>query len=72
MKLNHYNLMKYIYSIFLIHFLNSCSYPDVDNVPNFDDIQLSEDEIIDYCSSLNTEKINIDKCINNYKKDNKL
>ena len=36
----------------MIHFLISCSYPDVDNVPNFDDIQLSEDEIIDYCSSL--------------------
>lgn len=56
----------------MIHFLISCSYPDVDNVPNFDDIQLSEDEIIDYCSSLHTEKINIDNCVNNYKKDNKL
>ena len=64
--------MKYIYSILMIHFLISCSYPDVDNVPNFDDIQLSEDEIIDYCSSLHTEKINIDNCVNNYKKDNKL
>tara|TARA_Y100001935_G_C17099054_1_gene405052 strand:+ start:159 stop:341 length:183 start_codon:yes stop_codon:yes gene_type:complete len=57
--------MKYIFVLFLF-VLVSCGYPDIDSVPNFDDINLSDEEIADYCSNINTNKKNIDKCINNY------
>ncbi len=50
----------------------SCGYPDVDTVPDFKKIILTDQEINDYCSNINTSKINIDKCINNYKSKNKL
>tara|TARA_B100000963_G_scaffold223988_1_gene195296 strand:+ start:252 stop:434 length:183 start_codon:yes stop_codon:yes gene_type:complete len=57
--------MKYIFVLFLF-VLVSCGYPDIDSIPNFDDINLSDEEIADYCSNINTNKKNIDKCINNY------
>lgn len=57
--------MRYllISSIFV---LLSCGYPDIDNVPDFKDVELSEEEILDYCSSINTNKKNIENCIKDY------
>ena len=45
----------------------SCGYPDIDNVPVFKDAKLSDEELLDYCSISNTDKKDIDKCINDYK-----
>ena len=62
--------MKIKYYLLLLIFLASCGYPDVDNVPNFKDISLSEEEINDYCSTFFVDKKNIDNCINDYKSKN--
>ena len=59
--------MKYLYYYLLLIFLISCGYPDVDDVPNFKDIDLSVQEINDYCESLHSIEENIDKCVNDYK-----
>ena len=62
--------MKYYFVLIILLFLKSCGYPDIDNVPDFKNIKLSDEEISDYCTSINTDKKNIDKCINDYKMNN--
>ena len=57
--------MRYLL-ITLIFLLLSCGYPDIDNVPDFKDLELSEEEILDYCSSIHTSKKNIENCIKDY------
>ena len=57
--------MRYLL-ISLIFLLLSCGYQDIDNVPDFKDLELSEEEILDYCSSINTSKKNIENCIKDY------
>ena len=42
--------MKFFFLIFLL-ILISCGYPDVDSVPDFDNDKLSEDELMELCSS---------------------
>ena len=54
-----------VFTLFL--FINSCGYPDIDNVPDFKDTKLNDEELLDYCSISNTDKKDIDKCINDYK-----
>ena len=58
--------MKYIFLLMFIFSLISCGYPDIDSVPDFKDVLLTEEEIVDYCSNVNLGKKNIDKCITNY------
>ena len=60
-------MIKYFTFIFLFLFIVSCGYPDIDNVPDFKDTKLNDEELLEYCSISNTEKIDIDKCINDYK-----
>ena len=60
-------MRKYLTIIFLFFFFLSCGYPDIDNVPDFQDTKLNDEELLEYCSISNTEKIDIDKCINEYK-----
>ena len=62
--------MKYLFLFIFLKFLISCGYPDVDTVPDFNKIPLTEDELIDYCSNMHSVKKNIDKCINDYKSKN--
>ncbi len=57
-------------SIFNIAFVISCGYPDIDSVPDFKDVLLSDEEINDYCSNIKTSKKNVEKCINDYKSKN--
>jgi len=59
--------MRIYYLLIILLFLISCGYPDIDNVPDFKDVYLTNDEINDYCNSTNSDKKNIDNCINNYK-----
>ena len=40
--------MKNIFIFFLI-FLLSCGYPDIDSVPDFENVIISEQESIDLC-----------------------
>ena len=50
-----------IFSILL--FLVSCGYPDIDSVPNFKDLKLSDDELFDLCQLSSNDKSKIDNCI---------
>tara|TARA_Y100001970_G_C13831782_1_gene650093 strand:+ start:251 stop:439 length:189 start_codon:yes stop_codon:yes gene_type:complete len=58
--------MKYFFLLIFLFFLISCGYPDIDNVPDFKDVNLSEEEINDYCSTTNSDKKKVDNCINNF------
>ena len=60
-------MSKYFIIFFLFFSIISCGYPDIDNVPDFNDTKLTDEELLEYCSISNTEKIDIDKCINDYK-----
>ncbi len=62
--------MKYIFLLLFLLIIISCGYPDIDSVPNFNDIYLTDEELVDYCSNTNPDKKNIDNCINNYKSKN--
>tara|TARA_E500000178_G_scaffold269792_1_gene267684 strand:- start:167 stop:352 length:186 start_codon:yes stop_codon:yes gene_type:complete len=60
--------MNILFTIFfLFFFILSCGYPDIDNVPDFTDAKLTDEELLEYCSISNTVKKDIDKCINDYK-----
>ena len=60
-------MIKYFTIFPLFFFIISCGYPDIDNVPGFKGTQLTDEELLDYCSISNTEKKDVDKCINDYK-----
>ena len=60
-------MIKYFIVFLLPPFIASCGYPDIDNVPDFKDAKLTDEELLDYCSISNTDKKDIDKCINDYK-----
>ena len=60
-------MIKYFRVFFLFLFVVSCGYPDIDNVPDFKDTELTDEELLDYCGISNTDKKDIDKCINDYK-----
>ena len=60
-------MIKYFSTSFLFLFIVSCGYPDIDNVPDFKDAKLTDEELLDYCSISNTDKKDINKCINDYK-----
>ena len=58
---------KYFTIFLLLLFIISCSYPDIDSVPDFKDTKLTDEELLDYCSISTADKKDIDKCINDYK-----
>ena len=60
-------MIKYFIAFTLFLFIFSCGYPDIDKVPDFKDTKLNDEELLDYCSISNTDKKDIDKCINDYK-----
>ena len=43
--------------------LNSCSYPDIDTVPDFKDLKLSKEELFDLCELSSNDKNDINTCI---------
>ena len=59
-------MIKYLAACLLFLFIVSCGYPDIDNVPDFKDAKLTGKELLDFCSISNTDKKDIDKCINDY------
>jgi len=48
---------------FVLFFLVSCGYPDIDSVPSFNDLKLTDEELFDLCQLNSTDKSEIDKCI---------
>ena len=49
---------------FILFFLYSCGYPDIDTVPSFKQVDLSEEELFDLCQLSSTDRSEIDTCIN--------
>ena len=49
---------------FILFFLSSCGYPDIDSVPSFKQVYLSEEELFDLCQLSSTDRSEIDTCIN--------
>tara|TARA_Y100000590_G_scaffold359354_1_gene415174 strand:- start:274 stop:465 length:192 start_codon:yes stop_codon:yes gene_type:complete len=54
--------MKNCYIIFFL-ILFSCGYPDIDSVPDFKDMKISEEEAIELCKINNSDNQVIDNCI---------
>ena len=54
--------MKLFIILFIIT-LFSCSYPDIDSVPDFKDLKLSQEELFDLCQLSSNDKKDIDACI---------
>tara|TARA_B100001029_G_C14642748_1_gene225193 strand:- start:219 stop:413 length:195 start_codon:yes stop_codon:yes gene_type:complete len=59
---SHIIMKMKIYFILLFLFILSCGYPDIDSVPSFEDIELTQDEIIDLCESETSDKIKNKYC----------
>ena len=49
---------------FILFFLSSCGYPDIDSVPSFKQVDLSEEELFDLCQLSSTDRSEIDTCVN--------
>ena len=51
--------------LILLFLLSSCGYPDIDTVPNFRDVNITEKEAIDLCKINNSDNEQITKCLKN-------
>ncbi len=56
--------------LFFLFLVPSCGYPDIDSVPNFKEVDITEDEIIELCQLSSTDKSEIDTCIIEKSKNN--
>ena len=54
--------MKNIF-FFILFFLSSCGYPDIDSVPSFKQVDLSKEELFDLCQLSSTDRSQIDICV---------
>ena len=52
-----------LFIILIFVTLFSCSYPDIDSVPDFNDLKLSKEELFDLCQLSSNDKKDIDACI---------
>ena len=52
-----------LFIILILITLFSCSYPDIDSVPDFNDLKLSKEELFDLCQLSSNDKTDIDTCI---------
>ena len=48
---------------FIMLLLISCGYPDIDSVPSFKELKLSDEELFDLCQLSSSDKSQIDNCI---------
>lgn len=48
---------------FILLLLISCGYPDIDSVPSFKELKLSDEELFDLCQLSSSGKSEIDNCI---------
>ena len=54
--------MKFII-IYILLILSSCGYPDIDTVPNFKTLDLTDDELFDLCELSSNDKKESENCI---------
>ena len=60
--------MKYFF-LFLLLFSFSCGYPDIDSVPSFKNLELTDEELFDLCELSSTDKSQSDRCNKNKQKN---
>ncbi len=48
---------------FILLLLVSCGYPDIDSVPSFNELKLSDEELFDLCQLSSSDKSEIENCI---------
>ena len=58
--------MKNLYFILFLLLL-SCGYPDIDSVPDFKNIKLTDEELLDLCNIKTSDKYNKELCKNQIK-----
>ena len=58
--------MRFIIILILL-ILFSCGYPDIDSVPSFKDLKISDEELFDLCQLSSSDKSEIENCINEKK-----
>ena len=54
--------MKNLYLLFYL-ILFSCVYPDIDSVPDFEDLVITKEESIDLCKLTNTDNKSLSNCL---------
>ena len=52
-----------IFIIFFLFYLSSCGYPDIDSVPSFKELNITDEELFDLCQLSSNDKSEIDNCI---------
>ena len=57
--------------LIFLFLLVSCSYPDIDSVPNFKDVKITEQESIDLCKINNSVNEQIDCIVKIYQNTDK-
>jgi len=55
---------------FILLLLISCGYPDIDSVPSFKELKLSDEELFDLCQLSSSDKSEINNCIKEKKLTN--
>tara|TARA_Y100001970_G_C13520098_1_gene502541 strand:+ start:152 stop:340 length:189 start_codon:yes stop_codon:yes gene_type:complete len=55
--------MKYCLLLLIFLSLYACGYPDIDSVPDFDDLVITKEEAIDLCNLSNTDKKDLTDCL---------
>ena len=50
--------------IIIILILSSCGYPDIDSVPDFNNLNLTKEEARDLCNMNNSDNEELSKCLN--------
>ncbi len=55
---------------FILFSLSSCGYPDIDSVPDFNELELSDEELFDLCELSSNDKSEIENCIKQKKINN--
>ncbi len=51
--------------VIFLFLLSSCVYPDIDTVPDFKDVNITDKEAIDLCKINNSDNDQITKCLDN-------
>ncbi|HJO14136.1 MAG: hypothetical protein HVK41_00615 [Pelagibacteraceae bacterium] len=51
--------------VIFLFLLSSCGYPDIDTVPDFKDVNITDKEAIDLCKINNSDNDQITKCLDN-------
>ena len=55
---------------YILLLIASCGYPDIDSVPSFKELKLSDEELFDLCQLSSNDKSEIENCIKEKKISN--